>query len=643
MATTTKLLLTYLMSGVNHIPSKYIRPITDRPNLTDFQISDTSSIPLIDLKDLHGPTHSDIIKQIGLACQTDGFFQVKNHGVPETMIKNMLTIAREFFQLPESERLKMYSDDPSKTTRLSSSFNVRTEKLSNWRDFLRLHCYPLQDYVQEWPNNPPLFREQVGEYCTNVRELVLRLLEAISESLGLEKNYIVKALGKQGQHMALNYYPPCPQPELTYGLPGHTDANLVTILLQDEVPGLQVLRNGKWVAVNPIPNTFIVNIGDMMQVISNNRYKSVLHRAVVNCNSERISIPTFYCPSLDAVIGPAKELINYDHPAMYRNFTYAEYYEKFWNKGLATECCLDLTPKQGKKLLKMSTINREKELDSQYAMQLASVSALGLGVLDIIHRAGAGALFSPSQIASQLLTLHNLDATSVLDGMLRLLSAYSVLTCSTIQANGKVIRVYGLAPDHLKDAVLEGGLPFSKAYGMNVVDYIGRDDRLGGVFKDSIKVFKKEILEIYMGFEGLRTLVDVGGGDGTILNRIIPKHPAIKGINYDLPSVIKKSPSHPVRFALLTYRGVLLQNCYEALLDNGKVIVVHMVIQEAPETSLSAKSLSLFDVYRMNTNVSGNERIEKELQSLAKAARFSEIRVACSSFTFSVMKLLKNM
>ncbi|KAM2879549.1 hypothetical protein FF1_015030 [Malus domestica] len=342
MATTTNLLLTDLMFGVNQVPSNYIRPISDRPNLTDFQVSDTSSIPLIDLKDLHGPTHSDIIKQIGLACQTDCFFQVKNHGVPEMMIKNMLNIAREFFQLPESERLKMYSDDPSKTTRLSTSFNVRTEKLSNWRDFLRLHCYPLQDYVQEWPNNPPLFREQVGEYCTNVRGLVLRLLEAVSESLGLEKNCIVKALGKQGQHMALNYYPPCPQPELTYGLPGHTDANLITVLLQDEVPGLQVLRNGKWVAVNPIPNTFIVNIGDMMQVISNNRYKSVLHRAVVNCNSERISIPTFYCPSPDAVIGPAKELINYDHPAMYRNFTYAEYYEKFWNKGLATECCLDL-------------------------------------------------------------------------------------------------------------------------------------------------------------------------------------------------------------------------------------------------------------------------------------------------------------
>nr|POE67178.1 protein dmr6-like oxygenase 2 [Quercus suber] len=77
--------------------------------------------------------------------------------------------------------------------------------------------------------------------------------------------------------MALNYYPPSPQPELTYGLPGHTDPNLISILLLDDVPGLQVLRNGKWIAVNPISNTFLVNIGDQMQVLSNDQYKSVLH------------------------------------------------------------------------------------------------------------------------------------------------------------------------------------------------------------------------------------------------------------------------------------------------------------------------------------------------------------------------------
>lgn len=260
------------------------------------------------------------------------------------MIENVQRIAREFFRLPESERLKNYSDDPSKTTRLSTSFNVKTEKVSNWRDFLRFHCYPLQNYVHDWPTNPPSFREAAAEYCTSVRGLTLRLLGAISESLGLDRDYVSGQLGSHGQHMAMNYYPPCPEPELTYGLPGHTDPNLITILLQDDVPGLQVLHKGKWVAVNPIPNTFIINIGDQMQVISNDRYKSVLHRAVVNSDRERISIPTFYCPSPDAVIGPALELVDDEdrRPAVYKKFTYQEYYVKFWNRGLATECCLDM-------------------------------------------------------------------------------------------------------------------------------------------------------------------------------------------------------------------------------------------------------------------------------------------------------------
>nr|GEV59359.1 protein DMR6-like oxygenase 2-like [Tanacetum cinerariifolium] len=125
-----------------------------------------------------------------------------------------------------------------------------------------------------------MFRAHVKEYYTSVRGLALELVEAISESLGLDKDYIGKQLGKHGQHMALDYYPPCPQPDLTYGFPGHTDLNLITILLQDDVSGLQVLKDGKWVVVDPVPNTFIINIGDQIQVLSNDKYKSILHRAV---------------------------------------------------------------------------------------------------------------------------------------------------------------------------------------------------------------------------------------------------------------------------------------------------------------------------------------------------------------------------
>ena len=155
-AATTKLLLSDLASTVKSVPSNYIRPISDRPNLTEVQISD-GSIPLVDLQVLNGPSRLDIVKQIGQACQHDGFFQVRNHGIPETIINNMLSIARAFFKLPESERLKSYSDDPLKSTKLSTSFNVNTEKVANRRDYLRLYYYPLQDYMHEWPSNPPSF------------------------------------------------------------------------------------------------------------------------------------------------------------------------------------------------------------------------------------------------------------------------------------------------------------------------------------------------------------------------------------------------------------------------------------------------------------------------------------------------------
>ncbi|RZC22600.1 protein DMR6-LIKE OXYGENASE 1-like [Glycine soja] len=340
-------LVSDMASTMKQVPSNFIRPLGDRPNLQGVVQSSDVCIPLIDLQDLHGPNRSHIIQQIDQACQNYGFFQVTNHGVPEGVIEKIMKVTREFFGLPESEKLKSYSTDPFKASRLSTSFNVNSEKVSNWRDFLRLHCHPIEDYIKEWPSNPPSLREDVAEYCRKMRGVSLKLVEAISESLGLETDYINRVVGgKKGQeqqHLAMNYYPACPEPELTYGLPGHTDPTVITILLQDEVPGLQVLKDGKWVAVNPIPNTFVVNVGDQIQVISNDKYKSVLHRAVVNCNKDRISIPTFYFPSNDAIIGPAPQLIHHHHhPPQYNNFTYNEYYQNFWNRGLSKETCLDI-------------------------------------------------------------------------------------------------------------------------------------------------------------------------------------------------------------------------------------------------------------------------------------------------------------
>ncbi|EES12710.1 hypothetical protein BDA96_06G207100 [Sorghum bicolor] len=337
----SKPLLSDLVAQIGKVPSSHIRPVGDRPDLANVDNESGAGIPLIDLKMLNGPERRKVVEAIGRACESDGFFMVTNHGIPAAVVEGMLRVAREFFHLPESERLKCYSDDPKKAIRLSTSFNVRTEKVNNWRDFLRLHCYPLESFVDQWPSNPPSFRQVVGTYATEARALALRLLEAISESLGLERSHMVRAMGRHAQHMAVNYYPPCPQPELTYGLPGHKDPNAITLLLQDGVSGLQVQRGGRWVAVNPVPDALVINIGDQMQALSNDRYKSVLHRVIVNSESERISVPTFYCPSPDGVIAPADALVDDAHPLAYRPFTYQEYYDEFWNMGLQSASCLD--------------------------------------------------------------------------------------------------------------------------------------------------------------------------------------------------------------------------------------------------------------------------------------------------------------
>ncbi|XP_077243096.1 protein DOWNY MILDEW RESISTANCE 6-like [Tasmannia lanceolata] len=331
--------MTVLSTGIRYetVPGNYIRPTSDRPKLSEVIYED---IPLIDLS---SSDRIRILRQIGDACESYGFFQVMNHGISEESMQKMVGIAREFFHMPVEEKMKLYSDDPSKKMRLSTSFNVKKEKVNNWRDYFRLHCYPLEEFVHEWPSNPSSFKDVVSTYCREVRQVGFKLLELISESLGLERDYMEKVLGEQGQHMAINYYPPCPEPNLTYGLPGHTDPNTITILLQDQqVAGLQVQRNGKWVAVDPHPNALVVNIADQMQALSNGRYKSVWHRAIVNSDMERISVASFLCPANKAVIGPAKQLTDEVSPAIYRSFTYEEYYKRFWSRNLDDEQSLEL-------------------------------------------------------------------------------------------------------------------------------------------------------------------------------------------------------------------------------------------------------------------------------------------------------------
>ncbi|KAK2634433.1 hypothetical protein Ddye_029225 [Dipteronia dyeriana] len=289
-------------------------------------------------------------------------------------------------------------------------------------------------------------------------------------------------------------------------------------------------------------------------------------------------------------------------------------------------------------------------LNNSLVLTMVLKSVIELDLLEIIAKAGPGAFMSPTEIASQLRT-KNLDAPLMLDRMLRLLASYSILTCSLrTLTNGKVERLYALAPlskyltknedgftisafflltnqrakleswYYLTDAVLDGGIPFNKAHGMTTYEYHNKDPTFSNLFNNTMSsnsiVIMTKILEIYKGFDGLKSVVDVGGGTGTVLNMIVSKYSSIKAINFDLPHVIEVAPPYPgvehvsgdmfvsvpkgdaifMKWICHNWNDEhclkLLKNCYEALPENGKVIVCECILPVTPDPSLESKLMS---------------------------------------------------
>uniref|UniRef100_A0A6N2N4E3 O-methyltransferase domain-containing protein n=1 Tax=Salix viminalis TaxID=40686 RepID=A0A6N2N4E3_SALVM len=323
----------------------------------------------------------------------------------------------------------------------------------------------------------------------------------------------------------------------------------------------------------------------------------------------------------------------------------------------------------------MATSSVEEDYHLQCCLQLASASTaadvfkavIARHVLEIIEKAGPAAMLSASQIASQLPTQNNPDAPIVLDRILCLLASHSILTCSPATENqdsDQVQRLYGLAPVAKYFIRKEDGgslSPYFRVIHDKVPPERCCSTRRGSISESLMEGLHGRILDIYDGFEGLTSLVDVGGGDGSVLNMIVSKYPAIKGINFDLASVIENSPSYPgiehvagdvfltipegeAIFMKVSDDNFLkvLKNCYGALPDNGKLIVVEMVIPEIPGTSAADRSLMQNYLFVTSMNPKRNERTEKDFERLAKVAGFSHFRVACSACTFSVVEFVKN-
>ncbi|XP_052187094.1 flavanone 3-dioxygenase 3 [Diospyros lotus] len=305
--------------GLSHVPEAYEVPSSQRPSLEP----ETADVPLIDLNGLRCGGAADrrgaIVEEIGQACRRYGFFQVVNHGIDQAVLEGALSAASDFFSLPAPEKIKFFSNDVHKPVRYASSLKDGVDTIQFWRIFLKHYAHPLGDWINSWPANPPTYREEMGRYAMEVRKLGLELMEAITESLGIGPKYTSDKMEQGMQVMAINCYPPCPQPSLALGLPPHSDYSCLTVLLQS-FAGLEIFdsKDGQWQLVPDVDGALQVHVGNHLEVLSNGRFKSVVHRASLHHEKTRISIASLHSLAMDEKMGTAMELVDEEHPKGYK-------------------------------------------------------------------------------------------------------------------------------------------------------------------------------------------------------------------------------------------------------------------------------------------------------------------------------------
>ncbi|KAI6690975.1 hypothetical protein NL676_027803 [Syzygium grande] len=278
------------------------------------------AIPVIDFSQLSGEERAKTMAQIANGCEEWGFFQLVNHGIPEELLERVKRVCNEFYKLEREENF-----NKSTPMKLLNESNGEKAENVDWEDAINLHD------DNEWPNNTPGFKETMVEYRAEVKKLAEKVMEVMDENLGLPKGYIKSTFNSGNNENSkayfgtkVSHYPPCPQPELVNGLRAHTDAGGVILLFQDDaVGGLQILKGGDWVDVQPLPNAIVINTGDQIEVLSNGKYKSVWHRVLAIPDGNRRSIASFYNPSLAATIAPAPQLV--EQAGSYPKFVFGDY------------------------------------------------------------------------------------------------------------------------------------------------------------------------------------------------------------------------------------------------------------------------------------------------------------------------------
>ncbi|KAF8689319.1 hypothetical protein HU200_042116 [Digitaria exilis] len=330
-------------SGVPSVPSIFLHP---DPYASVPLAPPGVSIPIVDLS-LPAPAAA---ASAAAAARDWGFFHLVNyhhHLVPAPSSDypaRALAAVRAFNELPSPERAKHYARAPvDGGVSYSSNVDLFRSPSASWRDTMEIEkadpaCIPAacRAEVLEW-----------DAQATAVGRAVLGLL---SQGLGLSATALEDASCLQGKVMVCHYYPVCPEPERTMGIVPHTDVGVIVVLAQDGVGGLQVKHVGEdgrsqWVDVRPMPGALVVNVGDLLQMMSNDEYKSVEHRVVMNTREEpRVSIALFFNPGKredSDLYGPLPDLVSTENPAKYRDFTIPEFLEAFFSRELGSKVLVE--------------------------------------------------------------------------------------------------------------------------------------------------------------------------------------------------------------------------------------------------------------------------------------------------------------
>jgi isopenicillin N synthase-like dioxygenase len=273
-----------------------------------------STLPIIDISDLSSSSVSArqaVGAKLRAACLDKGFFYISGHGVPETLVDSVFHEAAAFFALPDEQKaevdkakskanrgyepLQGQTLEPGAPPDLKEGYYVGPE---HGADHPRVLAGMFNHGANQWPSQRPNFRPVMMSYLEVMLELSARMMTGIALSLELPEDYFADYCTDVMATVRLLHYPPQP-PSARPGQKGagaHTDFGGLTLLRQDNVGGLQVWDQtaGSWIHADPIPGTYVVNLGDMIARWTNDRYRSTVHRVVNTSGRERFSVPFFY-------------------------------------------------------------------------------------------------------------------------------------------------------------------------------------------------------------------------------------------------------------------------------------------------------------------------------------------------------------